>query len=83
MSPETAYLGANILALRAITVQICRQLSLTSPEIDRAIRDAFDKASSKVEDTAIIMGERVPPEYTVEALRIVEDTRTAVFSGKR
>jgi hypothetical protein len=82
MEPEIAFLAAHQLAFRSILAALCRRLAGVSPDISSAILEALDEAARKVEDAAIILGERVPPEYSVEAMRIVEDTRVAVFGSE-
>ena len=71
--------AAHMLALQTLTINLCRQLARSSPETAGLIQRAFDDSASGVESAAIVLGKRTPPEYCIEALRIVENMRSDVL----
>jgi hypothetical protein len=75
-------LAAHSLAQLTILTHLCRHLARVSPKTAACVRKALDESSSKVEDIAIILGKSVRPEYTIEALRIVEQIRTGALGSE-
>lgn len=76
-------LSADSLAYLLIITRLCHNLSGLSPELGACVRKSFDEATSKAEDVAIHLGERARPEYTIEAIRVIEQIRGGVLSSKR
>jgi hypothetical protein len=70
------------LAHLTIITHLCRNLARMSPALEACVRKSLDESASKIEDIALRLGEGAPPELTIEALRIVEQTHSGVFGGE-
>lgn len=82
MDQSADNLQGYCLAHLTIITHLCRNLARMSPALEACVRKSLDEPASKVEDIAIRLGKGAPPELTIEALRIVEQVRSGVFSGE-
>jgi hypothetical protein len=80
---EIESLAAETLAFGAILAMVFHKLSRVNPTIAAAISSGFDDAAGFVESTAMKHGKPTPPQYVVEALRIVEQLRAASLGNQQ
>jgi hypothetical protein len=80
---EIESLAAETLAFGAILAMVFHKLSRVNPTIAAAISSGFDDAAGFVESTAMKRGKSTPPQYVVEALRIVEQLRVASLGNQQ
>ena len=76
---EIYALSAETIATQYVLTQLLLTLSKLTPDLNRAVREAFDDASSIAEIVAINLGKTAKPEQTIKAMRIVEDMRAVIF----
>lgn len=76
---EIYALSAETIATQYVLTHLLLRLSKLTPDLNRAVREAFDDASSIAEILAINFGKTARPEQTVKAMRIVEDMRAVIF----
>jgi hypothetical protein len=80
---EIESLAAETFAVEAILTMVFYRLGRVNPAIAAAISSGFDDAASFIETTAIKRGKTATPQYVVEALRIVEQLRTASLDNQQ
>ena len=78
----TDKLSADSLAHTLIITILCRNLVKISPEIAACVRESLNEAARKTDDIAIQLGVSARPEFTIEAMRVVEQIRTGVLGSK-
>lgn len=79
---ETDTAKAEVVALQAVLIAVFRRLAEDRPELTPTFCRAFDEAEAILTGVAIRIGDEVPRECTVGALRIIEELRAAVLRGE-
>jgi len=70
-------LHAEILAVQAALIAICRRLAAAQPDLGPAFCAAFEDAETIMSGLAMRLD--LPSEATLEALRILSEMRAAVI----
>jgi hypothetical protein len=79
---EIRSLAAETLALSVVATHVLHRMAQTDPKLADAISLGFAEAASHVENRVDKLGEPAPADYIVEALRIVEELRTATLGNQ-
>jgi hypothetical protein len=79
---EIHALEVETLALNYVLTQALFRMSRLSPEVNRAIAEAFDDAADVAQSTAVYLGKSAPAQHTVKVLRVVEEMRAVVFGDQ-
>jgi hypothetical protein len=80
---ETNALSAETLALQYILANLMYQVRKVSPELGSAIELALNDAASGVENLAISLGKTASPQYSVKAIRVVEELRATALGNEK
>jgi hypothetical protein len=76
LKAELDSLHAETLALQTILITLLIRM-LATPHLGPIVSPSLDEAANRIEDFAIMMGERASPGHVVKALEIVEQLRAA------
>ena len=79
---DAAVVRAELVALQAVLIAVCRRLGQDAPELAPALCGAFDDAEAILTGVAMKMGLEDPGHSAVAALRIVEEIRAGVISDE-
>jgi hypothetical protein len=86
MDKETAIeirsLAAETLALSGVVTHVLHRIAQTDPKLADAISLGIAEAASHIENRVIKLGKPVQADYIVEALRFVEELRTASLGNR-
>jgi hypothetical protein len=74
-------LKGQVLAAHIIIGFLCKALAGASLETRGIVERAFDDAANTAEHAALAFGKTVSSKHTVEALRLVEEMRSAIIDG--
>jgi hypothetical protein len=76
LNAELDSLHAETLALQTILITLLIRM-LATPHVGAIVAPSLNEAANRLEDFAIMMGERASPGHVVKALEIVEQLRSA------
>lgn len=79
---EIQALEVETLALNYVLTRTLFKMARLSPELHRAVTEAFDDAVDVAQSVAIHFGKTAQAEHTVKALRVVEEMRAVVFGDQ-
>jgi hypothetical protein len=86
MDEETAKemrsLAAETLGLKVVVARVLYRITKTDPQLAEAISLGFAEAASLVENRVIKLGKPTPTDYIAEALRVVEELRSATIGDR-
>jgi hypothetical protein len=80
LKAELDSLHAETLALQMILITLLNRM-LTAPHVGQMVIPSLNEAADRVEDFAIMMGDRASPRHVVKALEIVEQLRTVIVGN--
>jgi hypothetical protein len=72
-------LKGQVFAAHFVLGTLCQVVAESSPDGLALVRSAFDRAADNAELAAMTFGTIANPKHIVEALRIVEEMRSAVL----
>jgi hypothetical protein len=76
---DEAVVKAEVLALQAVLISVFRRMASDRPELAPVFCRAFDEAETILTGLAVKIGLEAPGETALDALRVIEELRTAVI----
>ncbi len=75
---ELNALNGQVIATQILLAQLMQKLVAHDPSVRSDIKAAFDSAEDMLTETAVMLGSKVSPTHTTNALKTLAQLRTIV-----